>query len=718
MSNYQSSLSGDFAMSNGHESHKTSTVVDMPKTNLPFVDTMQTNNTSKKSSENSDNNGDENEERGNWGNKMDFILSSVGFAVGLGNVWRFPYLCYKNGGGAFLVPYVIMLFAAGLPMFVIELGFGQFVSKGCVGVWDLAPLFKGLGWAMVIISGMVVIYYNMIIAYIFFYFFASFNKVVPWSTCGNEWNTEFCEVSTKSNSTLIYNTSESNATVTTVTRPAEEFWLNYALGRSEGLHDMGTIRWQLLLCLLLAWIVVFLCLIKGIKSVGKVVYFTATFPYIVLFILLIRGLTLPGAMNGIYFYIVPRFDQLGNPTVWKDAAVQVFYSLGPAWGSLHTLASYNKFHNNFHRDGITVGLINCGTSVFAGFVIFAVIGFMSHDSGMPIEDVAAGGSGLAFVAYPEAIARMPGAVFWALLFFFMLLTLGLDSMFCNLETVVTAIVDELKPVYPNIYQKKTYVTGICCVVFFILGLPMTTNGGFYMLTLMDEYSAGFSIILISMGETLVISYVYGIENFMRDMMVMLKFKMNIYWKICWMAISPSVMFFVFIFFGVGYKGLTLDGYRYPPWAEFLGWGMTIAAALPVPAYMIYFLNFKAYGNTWKERFFYSLKPADSWGPALNKHRAEANYPLIADESKAGIASNGFNKLSTVDEQWQPPPKMMSNGTPCPGYAALANGDYEMRNGDYNNINDSYHKKEPVVSEHDSVTLSRDMPLSCNSESSI
>ncbi|XP_072030982.1 sodium- and chloride-dependent glycine transporter 1-like [Amphiura filiformis] len=710
MSQYQSqsSFSSVFTISQDHGSRKASTVPS-------FVDTMPEKNPSKKSSESGDNKGDENEERGNWGNKIDFILSSVGYAVGLGNVWRFPYLCYKNGGGAFLVPYIIMLFAAGLPLFGLELGFGQYVSKGCVGVWDLAPLFRGLGWTMVIVSGIVVIYYNMIIAYTLFYFFASFNKVVPWSSCDNNWNTEFCEVS-KRNLSVVYNASESNST-----RPAEEFWLNYALGRSEGLHDMGPIRWQLFLCLLFAWIIVFLCLIKGVQSVGKVVYFTATFPYIVLFILLIRGVTLPGAGSGIYFYIVPRFDRLGNATVWKDAAVQIFYSLGSAWGGLHTLASYNKFHNNFHRDAIMVALINCGTSVFAGFVIFSVIGFMSHDSGIPIEDVAAGGSGLAFVVYPEAIARMPGSVFWALLFFFMLLTLGLDSMFVTLETVVTAIVDELKPWYPNIYDKKTHITGISCVIFFILGWPMTTNGGFYMLTLMDEYSAGFSLILVAMAEALIISYVYGVDRYMQDMMVMLKFKMNIYWKICWMAISPGIIFFVFIFFGVGYKGLTLDDYKYPPWAEFLGWGMVIAALLPVPGYMIYFLYYKAHGTTWKERFFYSLEATDSWGPALNKHRAEANYPLLPDQPKSGLASSGFNKPSPVKKQWQPPPKTMSNGTTNPAYEA--NGDNGMRNG-FSKRNGSYgsYKKEPIVlgNKLDSVKWSRDkdVPLPYNFETSI
>ncbi|XP_022103056.1 sodium- and chloride-dependent glycine transporter 1-like [Acanthaster planci] len=563
---------------------------------------------------------DDGDQRGGWGNKFDFILSSVGYAVGLGNVWRFPYLCYKNGGGAFLIPYTLMLLAAGLPMFVTELGFGQFASRGCVSVWTISPLFKGLGYCMCVLSGLVAIYYNVVITYTIFYLFSSFTSVLPWSDCNRPWNTPNCTVSKANgtNVTVFLNTS---------TRPSLEYWDHQCLGRSEGLEHMGPVRWQLALCLLLAWTVVFFCICRGVKSSGKVVYFTATFPYVVLVILLIRGATLPGSLQGVIYYIEPKFDKLLNARVWKDAAVQIFYSLGAAWGGLHTLASYNKFNNNFKRDGMIIAFINCGTSVFAGFVIFSVIGFMSFDSGLPIEVVADTGPGLAFVAYPEALARMPAAPFWSILFFFMLFTLGLDSEFVTMETLITAVCDELKYYYKDIYRWKTPITLCLCVIFFLLGLPMTTGGGIYLLTLMDEYCAGFSLLLIAFTECIVISYVYGIKKFMRDMSVMVPSGLGIYWKFCLMFLTPLIVFLIFISFCVTYGTLEYSGYVYSSGGEALGWLMVVTGIISLPAYAIFYLLRSSKGFT-LQGLLLAMRPSPEWGPASNKHRIQAGYQPV------------------------------------------------------------------------------------------
>ncbi|KAG7482633.1 sodium-and chloride-dependent glycine transporter 2 [Solea senegalensis] len=361
-----------------------------------------------------DDGGDENKARGNWSNKLDFILSMVGYAVGLGNVWRFPYLAFQNGGGAFLIPYLTMLGIAGIPIFLLEVSLGQFASQGPVSVWKCIPALQGCGIAMLIISVLIAIYYNIIMCWTLYYLFASLKGSLPWANCRNEWNTVECKdkdmllldscilrdrnitsiknssfclsANTVGNLTKLLNmTMDSNKTYVS---PSEEYFKYNVLHISKGIEYPGDLRWPLAGCLLLAWLIVYASLAKGIKSSGKVVYFTATFPYVVLVILLIRGVTLPGAADGILYFITPKWEKLNDAKVWKDAATQIFFSLSAAWGGLITLSSYNKFHNNCYRDTIIVTCTNSATSIFAGFVIFSVIGFMAHELKVPIEKVA------------------------------------------------------------------------------------------------------------------------------------------------------------------------------------------------------------------------------------------------------------------------------------------------------------------------------------------
>merc|ERR1711953_419315 len=247
--------------------------------------------------------------------------------------------------------------------------------------------------------------------------------------------------------------------------------------------DFGSPDWKLTLCLMAAWIIIFLCLIKGIKSSGKVVYLTATFPYVVLIILLIRAVTLEGASLGISFYLTPDFSRLADIKVWEAAAVQIFFSLSVAGGGLITLSSYNQFSNNVIRDTFIVCIGNCLTSVVAGFAIFSVLGFMAKELGVEVKDVVTSGTGLAFIAYPDLVTRLPGAPFWAILFFAMLFTLGLDSQFAIVETILSGVMD----FQPSLRKYKTYLVGVICVIGFICGLPLTTRGGGYLLDLLDYY---------------------------------------------------------------------------------------------------------------------------------------------------------------------------------------------------------------------------------------
>ncbi len=186
--------------------------------------------------------------------------------------------------------------------------------------------------------------------------------------------------------------------------------------------------WQLVVSLVAAWLVVFLMVVRGIKVSGKLVYFTSLFPYVVLLILGIRGWMLPGAREGIEFYLRPDFAKLKDIKVWSDAASQIFYIMSISFGGLVALSSYNKFDNNILRDSIFVSISSSLTGVYAGFVVFAFIGYLSHTTGQSIDKIIQAGQGLSFVVYPYAVTTIKGAPFWSILFFFMMLVLGLDTM--------------------------------------------------------------------------------------------------------------------------------------------------------------------------------------------------------------------------------------------------------------------------------------------------
>uniref|UniRef100_A0A1B0GCH5 Sodium-neurotransmitter symporter n=1 Tax=Glossina morsitans morsitans TaxID=37546 RepID=A0A1B0GCH5_GLOMM len=335
---------------------------------------------------------------------------------------------------------------------------GQFSSIGCIGVFRMAPLFKGAGYAIVVINIICTIYYSVIIAYpLMFLKHIIFQAKLPWDSCDNSWNTDHC---IDVHQVMHHNFTEREDLRT----PADEFFHFEILRISKGIEELGDIVWPLFWSLAMAWALVYICIINGIKTVGvgKVVYFTATFPYLILFVLFVRGITLPGAAKGIIFYIKPEWLRLLDLKVWADAAVQIFFSLGPGWGGIVNMASYNSFRNNAKGDAILIPIVNCSTSIFAGFVVFSVLGYLSEQTGIPVATVATSGPGLAFVIYPQAIAMLPLSRIWATLFFLMLFLLGLDTVFVQIEAIISSVLDELPAVRPY----KYLVTLISCLAMF------------------------------------------------------------------------------------------------------------------------------------------------------------------------------------------------------------------------------------------------------------
>ncbi|XP_070841054.1 sodium-dependent neutral amino acid transporter B(0)AT1-like [Chaetodon trifascialis] len=260
-------------------------------------------------------------ERPKWDNKAQYILTCVGFCIGLGNVWRFPYLCQSHGGGAFLIPYLILLVLEGMPLLLLEFAIGQRLRKGSVGVWRaISPYLTGIGIASMLVSFLIGLYYTTLVAWIMWYLFNSFQEPLPWAHCPlNDNGTGFVPECQQS-STVDY------------------FFYRVTLNSSHSIDESGGIQWPIVLCLLAAWTVVAICCIRGIATSGKV-------------------------------------DELIKPTTWLDAGAQVFYAFGLAWGGLISFSSYNPVHNNCMHDAVILSVVTGLTSIYAATVTYSIIGF-------------------------------------------------------------------------------------------------------------------------------------------------------------------------------------------------------------------------------------------------------------------------------------------------------------------------------------------------------
>lgn len=605
--------------------------------------------------------------RGNWGNWVEFLLSTIGCLVGLGNVWRFPYVCYTNGGAAFLIPYLLAMAICGVPLFFLEMAICQFSNLGPGKVWVVCPLFRGIGYGMVILTSVVSLYYTVIIAWALYYLAMSFFDPLPWASCSNSWNTESCvPVGLRPNQTQdqdldgnltwdfsvdsTYNYENmSSLNVTESELKAEssvvQFWSYHVLqdsGRSIG--DLGEVRWQLMLCLFASWAVVFFCLFKDIKTSGKVVYVAAVLPYVVLTALLIRGSMLPGAVDGVIFYLVPKWHRLLDWQVWLAASSQVFYSAGIAWGGVSTLASFNRFHNNVYRDALILPVLDAVTSVFAGFVIFVYLGYMAHAQNTTVDKVVMQGTGLAFIAYPDALASMPLPQLWAVLFFLVLFTVGLDSQFVHVQTITSAIVDSS----PHLLgHRKRWVTLAVCILGFVLGLPFVTQGGQYVLKLCDWYVAAVSVMLMAVGEALVLAWVYGSDRLYEDITLMIGYRPNPMWHVFWRVVSPGFVLVTWVLGMLGWK--PIEGY--PGWTVGVGWIIAIIPLLPIPLFALQQLCVSS--GSLRERFLASVRPSPQWKPALSQNDdLDVSMRLAGEYINGGEPVNDFFHGNTVTEKYR------------------------------------------------------------------
>jgi len=592
------------------------------------------------------------EDRGHWGSRAEFLLSCVGYSVGLGNVWRFPFLAYENGGGAFLVPYIILLILVGKPLYFMEAALGQYGQVGPLQVWsEMLPGGVGVGVSMVIISMIVSIYYNVIMAYCLYYLFNSASTVLPWTVCDPEWSDARCYVRGEKNnipveeSICIVDSVLGSCSEVTPQTSEEQFWRRKVLDvRESGLGDfcdIGEVKIDLAFYLMIAWIVVLACLSKGVKSSGKVVYFTATFPYIILLVLMVMGLTLPGADQGLYYLFVPEWEKLASFIVWRRAAGQVFFSLGISWGGIIMFGSYNQFRSKVHIDAHIISLIDFLTSLIASVVIFSTLGHSAQQLGVPVDQVVSGGQGLAFIAYPEALSHLPAPHFWSVIFFLMLFLLGLDSQFALFETVTCAVFDT----FPSLRRNKMVVTSLMCMTCFIMGLPCVTQSGQYVLDLMDTYGASLSVMIIAVAEIVMVMWVYGVNTFCKDLKYMLGVAPGWYFKACWAVVSPLILVLIFLSACGEWELPAYGTLSYPAWAHTTGWVLTLVSVLQIPIWaVIMYLVYWVRGGS-------AFSPPQAWVDRRADASTNSTFIYKPDQSSFIVNEYFITDTKTFDKDF-------------------------------------------------------------------
>lgn len=445
--------------------------------------------------------------RENWGSRGGFILAAVGSAVGLGNVWRFPYEVYKNGGGAFLVPYIVAMVVIGLPLLIMEFSLGHLTQQAAPNAFKhVGKRWEFVGWWPIILSFVIVTYYAAVLGWCFNYLIYSFSDPLPWA--GN----------------------------------SEGFFFDEYL-QNTGTHTLGGLRWPIVGALAAVWTLMYLCIFKGVKLVSKIVLWTVPIPWLMLLILLVRGLTLEGAVLGLEYYLEPDWSVLKDPHIWRAAFGQVFFSMTIGFGVMVTYASFLHRKSDLNNNALIIGLADLGTSFVAGLAVFATMGAVAFKNNIPVQNVLEGSKsvGLAFVAFPEALSQLPWAHCFSILFFMALLLLGIDSAFSITEAALASLIDKTG-------RKRITILTIMSILGFAVGLLFATRGGIQWLATIDGFinEGTWGIMFVGLVECLVLGWVFDVRKLRQHANRNSDWKLGVWWEWLIRLVIPAILGALFL----------------------------------------------------------------------------------------------------------------------------------------------------------------------------
>ena len=472
--------------------------------------------------------------REQWGSRAGFILAAVGSAIGLGNIWRFPYMAYENGGGAFFIPYLFAMLTAGIPFMVMEFAMGHKYRGAAPRVFaSLNSKFEWLGWFQVMLAAIIAVYYVAVIGWAISYFNMSFTQ--SWGTDTNAFFfSEFLQ-----------------------------------LGSDNTPSQLGVFQWHIAIPMVIAWAITFGAIFTGVKGgIERASKIMMPLLFIMVLALIIRMVMLPGALDGLNYLFEPDFSKITDPKVWSAAYGQIFFTLSVGFAIMLAYSSYLPKKSDVTNNAFMTVLINCGFSIMAGILIFAILGNMAHEQAKPLTEVVTSGVGLAFVTIPSAINLLPAPYILGPVFFFALVIAGLSSHISIIEAVTSAFIDKL-----NLSRKVA--ASLVCGIGFIVSMSFATSGGLLLLDLVDYFMNNIALLASCLIELLIMGWIVKLSDIHKHVNNVSEFTIGHWFEICLRFISPL---FLLVILGTNIYTTLTEGYGGYAQSDLmlLGWGLVAA----------------------------------------------------------------------------------------------------------------------------------------------
>ncbi|UTV28909.1 sodium-dependent transporter [Photobacterium atrarenae] len=471
--------------------------------------------------------------REQWGSRAGFILAAVGSAIGLGNIWRFPYMAYENGGGAFFIPYLFAMLTAGIPFMIMEFSLGHKLRGAAPRAFSKVGIkFEWLGWFQVFIATIIAVYYVAVIGWAISYLGHSFTQ--SWGTDTNAF-----------------------------------FFSEYLKLGDNTPTQLGSLQFHIAIPMAIAWAITFAAIFSGVKGgIERASKIMMPLLFLLVIGLITRIVFLPGAMDGLNYLFQPDFSKILDAKVWSAAYGQIFFTLSVGFAIMIAYSSYLPEKSDINNNAFMTVLINCGFSITAGILIFGVLGYMAQEQAKPLTEVVSAGVGLAFVTIPAAINLLPAPYILGPLFFLALVVAGLSSHISILEAVTSAIIDKL-----NWSRKKA--ASVVCGTGFVVSMAFATNGGLLLLDLIDYFINNVALLTSCLIELLIIGWLFKAADVRSYTNKISEFTIGKWFEICIRFLSPAMLA---VILGTNLVNTFNDGYGGYAMSDLmlLGWGLVAA----------------------------------------------------------------------------------------------------------------------------------------------